>query len=379
MDYKQFTDYYEFYKQLKKDFKSSALTGDLNYLLIPVTAFNFTEVDIEKFNQIYQMIVSHPTVSKIVRTKSGGISVKAENLHFPMYDLRELKSSVELTFVCLEGCFRFQVRGSFIIDEETANKPYFNWWKEFKKKCKEHDVDLEALAIDNGEEVKKTIESPKIEMYNELDKGMTFENVHHIDFNASHIAGMVKYHPELKEVFEDIYTLRKQPGKEHWKKALTNVWGKFQSNTSGIHYKWAHISRDGIHDTNDRLKDMTMKLLMNNNEILLYNTDGIWYTGDIYHDENEGKKMGQWKHDYTNCTFRMKSAGAYEFKYRDENGKECYKCVVRGKTKLDLVKPRSQWEWGDIFKAAADVQIKYQFVTGIGFVTSFEEMEEENE
>ena len=48
----------------------------------------------------------------------------------------------------------------------------------------------------------------------------------------------------------------------------------------------------------------------------------------------------------------MKNAN-YEF---IEDGK--YTPVVRGKTKLDRVKPRSEWQWGDIFKYDANELLK---------------------
>ena len=82
--------------------------------------------------------------------------------------------------------------------------------------------------------------------------------------------------------------------------------------------------------------------------VISYNTDGVWYDGEIYHGEGEGPNLGQWSNDHVNCMFRAKSAGAYEF---IEDGK--YYPVVRGQTTLDAIKPRSSWEWGDIYKSTS--------------------------
>ena len=51
--------------------------------------------------------------------------------------------------------------------------------------------------------------------------------------------------------------------------------------------------------------------------------------------------------DHIYCQFRLKSKGAYE--YIDGDGH--YQPVVRGYTKLDQIKDRSEWHWGDIYQA----------------------------
>jgi hypothetical protein len=56
----------------------------------------------------------------------------------------------------------------------------------------------------------------------------------------------------------------------------------------------------------------------------------------------------------------MRSAGAYEF---IEDGK--YHVRLRGHTNLDHIKPRSCWEWGDIYQDEC-VVINFEFVEGVG-------------
>ena len=79
-------------------------------------------------------------------------------------------------------------------------------------------------------------------------------------------------------------------------------------------------------------------------KVLMHNTDGIWYQGEIYHGDGEGKSICQWENDHINCTYRAKSKGIYEF---IEDGK--YTVVARGRYELDKIKPRDKWEWGDIY------------------------------
>ena len=93
----------------------------------------------------------------------------------------------------------------------------------------------------------------------------------------------------------------------------------------------------------------------------MINVDGIWYQGEIYHDEDEGPNIGQWANDHINCKWRAKSSGSYEF---IEDGK--YYPVVQGCTGYDCVKPRTEWEWGDIYKTGK--QLVYYFKDGVGLI-----------
>jgi hypothetical protein len=110
------------------------------------------------------------------------------------------------------------------------------------------------------------------------------------------------------------------------------------------------------------MRELAEKMKKSGRRILAYNTDGIWYVGDVYHDEGEGKGLGQWENDHINCKIRFKSAGSYEY---IENGK--YTPVQRGLTKLDSIKPRDEWQWGDIFSDEGK-EITYTFVNEIGFI-----------
>lgn len=110
--------------------------------------------------------------------------------------------------------------------------------------------------------------------------------------------------------------------------------------------EWANLARDAIADNNKRIFDLAFELTISGREVIGYNTDGIWYRGEIYHGNGEGDNLGEWHNDHINCLFRSKSDGAYEF---IEDGK--YMAVVRGNTSFDAIEPdRNNWHWGDIYK-----------------------------
>lgn len=335
--------------------KHAELCRRPNYSLIPVTCLEMNEEGIRTFNKIYQALIDDTEMNQIVRTPSKGISTERRAFRPPMWDARQTKNCVEITIVDIEGMWRIQIRTGKIPTDDNGN--YFNWWKTFQGVCKDMGVDLKELAIDNGEEVKKEIPKYIIDEGNDLYRGVTFENVHHIDFHSSFGGGVAKYYPTLAPVYEYLYQKRKD--KPEYKSCITNSIGKFQSEHVG--YKWAHIARDAIKDNNERVRELARRLVLSGREILLYNTDGIWYTGSIYHGEGEGDRMGQWCNDHTNCTLRIKSKGAYEY---IEDGK--YHPVIRGYTNLDDIEPdREKWHWGDIFNAAVK---KFYFHEGIGII-----------
>lgn len=326
----------------------SELFRDANYLKIPVYAIGMTEEGMAEFNEIY-FELRQMELNTIVRTKSGGISIARKNFRPPMWDVRQHTSFIEMTVLLAAGAWRIQFRVYEKIDDKKQV-----WGRtafmEFTKVCRKFGIDINDYVIDNGEEVKKEIESPIIDLV--VRPNRIYHNVHHLDLNSSHIAGMVKYHPYLAEPLTMIYEKRKE--NPIYKDILTHTWGYLQSKLHGA--KWAHISRDGIKYTNERLRELTKKLEESGRTVLAHNTDGIWYSGEVYHDENEGTKIGQWKNDYTNCPmWRAKSKGAYEFLTSDGE----YKPVIRGRTRLDRIKPREEWSWGDIFQEDATILVFY--------------------
>ena len=118
-------------------------------------------------------------------------------------------------------------------------------------------------------------------------------------------------------------------------KAILNFsigWMQSYKPSNKRYAEWAHLSRDAIADNNKRIIDLSIRLQASGRKILGYNTDGIWYQGQIYHGAGEGNNLGDWSNDHTNCLFRSKSDGSYEF--IEDN---TYNAVVRNCRNSNLI------------------------------------------
>jgi hypothetical protein len=262
---------------------------------------------------------------------------------------------------------RIQFRQTTSVLKEENKQTFYGRqaFIEFKKELLKDGIDLNKYVISNGAEVKKEIPKYLIQLEKDMYKDLIFENCHHVDFHSSFPAGLVKYYPEMYPTVNRIYEHRKE--KEINKSILNNTIGFFQS-IDQCEAKWAQLSRDAIKDNNDRIMALAKRLKDAGRLVISYNTDGIWYQGDIYHGEGEGKKLGDWENDHINCRFRAKSAGAYEF---IEDGK--YYPVIRGRTNYDLIKPRDEWEWGDIYRKEARCLLFF-WKEGVGIVNEKNEL-----
>lgn len=317
------------------------------------------EKDRETFNEIYKTL-KKSNLGTLVRTKSGGIKLCKENRR-GVWDFKAVNVGVVITAI-LEGytfCYRIgnEIKSTKDDKSVSGTTAFFK----FKTLCLENGIDLEDYAIDNGAEVKDTIPAPKISMkyiMTKDDEGIA--NCHHIDFHNSYPAGLCNTHPEFRPIVEPLYESRKTNPEN---KAILNLTiGYMQSKNPSCKARWAHLSKDAIIDNNNRIDALAAKLEASGHDILGYNTDGIWYSGEIYHGEGEGKHLGEWENDHTNCLFRSKSDGAYEF---IEDGQ--YHAVVRGKTNYDFVESREHWQWGDIFRHGLTF-IKYRWDKDEGVV-----------
>lgn len=332
-------------QELLKEFTGTPLVhqSKMNYINIKCSLLTPNIENANKFNKILKYLKEN-IENKVPRTKSGGISTSGF-VWIPSYDYTYSGSGAELLIITEFGMYRIQFRPKLTETEDSKSMSGRKAFNKFKEILSENGINLDDYAVDNGEEVKKEIESPMIKMDNNFFISTKDENgirnAHHIDFHNSYPGGLMITHPEFKSVIEMMYNKRKE--NPIYKAILNYSIGFMQSKWVG--YKYAALSRDAINNNNARLRRVAQALKDTGRTVLAYNTDGIWYCGDIYHGEGEGKNVGQWENDHTNCTIRFKSAGAYEF---IENGQ--YHPVVRGYTKLDIIKPRDNWEWGDIYQ-----------------------------
>ena len=328
-----------------EDIKKTELMWRINQKLIPTTQLDFSEESLELFNSIVNRC-NAKKFNRIERTAIG--SYAYSKTICPAYDVRATKSLIELTYCAIDGMFRLQIR---TVNKDTNDNELTGWksFLTFKKLCAKYDIDLDSYAIDNGAEVKKDIEPYIIDFGANTKKHEIYFDAHHLDFHSSFPSGLIITHPEFTPVITELYNGRKQ--NPEYKYILNSTIGYMQSQDC-CKAKWAHLSRDAINNNNKRIRDLAQRLIETGHEILAYNTDGIWYTGDVYHDENEGKKLTQWENDHTYVAIRFKSKGSYE--YMDEDGN--YTPVVRGRTLLDDVKPREDWVWGDIYQENTKVK-----------------------
>ena len=328
-------------KELKqlKHIESSA---KINYLLIPVSVIDMTREGAKRFNKIYHYLKSQ-NLYQLERTSSGAIK-SGSHRRRPAWDIRTTRTCVEMT-VLFEGyAWRIQFR-SKLPDNKMSGRKAFTL---FKRILLKRGIDLEKYAIQNGLEVKKTIEKPLIGAKRDLFYDYTFEKVNHIDFHSSYAGGLANTHPEFKEVLEELYSKREE--KEEYKNILNFSIG-FMQSIGGCGARWAHLSRDAIRDNNERIKKLAEILEKKGRIVLTFNTDGIWYKGTVYHGEGEGDGLGQWHNDHVDCKFRAKSSGSYEF---IEKG--IYNPVVRGIPNED----KDSWDWGDIYDKKAE-PLKFEF------------------
>lgn len=314
-------------------------------------------------------ILKASELNKLERTKSGAIR-KGPRYFTNLYAWDERRSSVGCCItVCLCGFTYVLKFGNFKGKAKPELYPNIAF-NIFKSTCEKHGVDLDKYIITNGNEVKKEIPAPMIEMYQlHTEKSKGIKNVHHIDFHNSFPAGLANTHPEFRPAIDELYQGRKEH--KEYKFVLNDAIGWMQSwcPEKGRFAAWAHLSRDAIKDNNDRIHELTERLMRAGRIIIGHNTDGIWYQGDIYHGDGEGPGLGEWENDYTNCLFRAKSRGAYEFICDGE-----LHVKMRGLAGKDAIEPdRSKWSWGDIYKE----KINYFTFTekdGIQYVETHDEI-----
>ena len=335
-------------KDLLNNYKFAKWTYSPNKLLFPKNYLSMDQLD--EFNKIYHFCQKN--YHEVDPTSSGAIPYNHKVRHVQRFCVVKSKVGFELVIMALEGCFRIIIRNGKlkndnVITGSKAIKEIFKTAEEFKviDTFKAH-----VSTKEDGLAIKQEIESPIIKCIKEEYKGQEFENCHHIDFNSSYASRIVEQYPELKPMYEYLYSKRKE-NDGYFKHCLTNSIGMMQSKhcidiETGFKnspYQLAHFSKIAINGNNNKIYEYLMLLSISGRKPLMVNTDGIWYQGEIYHDKFEGQNICQWKNDHKNCKLYIKSNGAYQF---IEDGK--INSVVRGYTALDAIKPREQWGWREI-------------------------------
>lgn len=344
-------------------------------MLIPVNNFGFNDEGIREFNNIYKYCLQQEANGifqrRFVITKSQGISIAHGNIRGPMWSIKAAgnKTFAEILIRNPDGrYYRFIIGHHKDKEQNMYGRKAFQI---YKQKLLEFNVNIEdfALESDEGFEVKQTIPSPKIGFKeNRTTAERTYYNCHHIDLHSAYNAGMMKAFPAFEPAIREMYNMRKVM--PEYKDVLNMTQGMLQSEI--LQYRFSHISKAGYVFVNEQLDIMAEKLRTSGRRILAYNTDGIWYQGDLYEDSTFGPDIGQWDTDYKNCKVRFAGdGGSYEvFGEIKEKGlwsEPKYVVHARGKLAIEKTFPREEWTWENsgLFKSPI---INYYFVEGIGFI-----------
>lgn len=344
-----------------------------------------TQKGADEFNKLYQELLraglwidenGKLMCFELKRTPSMGISYANLNPTLNYYTMEVTHARVKIIFsigkqIWTSISFKNDAKTNDEFESDDGNEHLTGneGFKTFCGICKKHDIDITKFAIDNGKEIKSEIDKAVIEIGKDGVTHEIYKNVHHLDYNSAYFAGICNEYPELLPAALEIYNKKKEesakkkqglPYTEKYKFILNTTQGYMQSPY--VQYRYANLSKAGVNWCHDNVLTLAHKVRDSGRKILLFNTDGFWYQGDVYHDENEGEEMGQWKNDHINCKFRMRSKGAYEFV---EDNK--YYPVLRGCSTWDNVKPRSEWVWGDIYNGS---HITFEFKKGKGIIIS---------
>lgn len=322
-----------------------------NYFKFPIQHLPYSHEGFEKYNEIIKFLreTLELNENKALFTKSGGVCTYRDG-----YGIKRYKTGYEIVVkygpLCVRIIFdQFNKNGDKT--EVGGRMSYLELNKEFKK----DGIDLAKYAVNNGLEVKQTITTPLIACGAKLKLNNEYEHVHHLDFHSAYASGISETYPELKPTYERLYAKRLESAeqKKRIKSLFTNSTGYFQSQfckIKGNEYALSPLAKAAIGWTKTQVSLMANELAKHGYTPLLFNTDGIWYAkfkGDKtieskpYVNDKHGKTLGTYDNDHTECKFRVKSKGCYEF---IENGE--YHPVVRGVPR-EITK---SWQWGDIYK-----------------------------
>lgn len=378
---------YEEFKQREDLLQSWIVRNNIKYLdakklsdintgngSIPITNFGLNQKDIDKFNELINILKMFSEKPNIVWNPSGSASVAKSNMTGgPRWDvINEKGGSSDIWVLRLHCSFRIRLHEHDNLEVENVKQINgYQAFRTFTKLCQKFGITLEDYAlpytpcvlddetydwvpfdysyiaakgevkmINDGVEENRLTSSYKIELLGEKDK--VYENVHHIDLHSAFPSNLIKAYPEFTEVFTYIYNRRKE---DPMMKAIMN-YSIGMMHSSLIDYKYSHLSRAAINGCNQVIARLLKELRDSGRTPIAINTDGIWYQGEIYHSSEEGPNLGQWANDHINCKIRFKSAGSYEY---IEDG--VYHPVVRGATVLDRqgIK-REDWTWGSIYQ-----------------------------
>ena len=354
-----------------------------NLIKIPVTWMNPKEENAALWNEAYRDTRDY---IKVVPTPSGGISKKGFNFRYYSKLLDITKNSMNLYIITPFGCYALRFRDAYRKESGDGNLSGCVAFNKLRRLFKRegNGFDLSTLAIKNGLEVKSTITNPDIRLIKDYQDKI-IEHAFHVDIHSAYFAGIVKHFGHYGDgafghVVNYIYEHRNDGTEEskYYKSILNCSQGYMQSQwdiakapgeEKARGYAHAHLSKAGIEDCKKTLASIIKRYEKIGCKLVATNTDGAWLIPPKGHERDRdflsdvrgyGSKLGEFSIDSFDCTLRYRTRGAYEY---IEDG--IYTPVLRGQTRLDFLKPRTSWEWGDIYHQQAEI-IRYKFLENDG-------------
>lgn len=336
-----------------RQYKHKRRTNKPNRFALEINEFALDEEGIKEFNAIYQYCKAN--YRRVEATNSEAIPYNNAFKNYFRYCVIITSTRFELDLIAKEGCYRWTIGSKPVNEKENAisGKKAVRQVYALARKLK-IDLTPYASSVEEGRKIKETILSPLIEEYclkGVLQYKMIEDGkVHHLDLNSSYASRICEVVEELKPLYQYLFDKRHEDD-NFYKHVLTNHIGcwqslfcpKYHDSRKCSPYQFAKLSKIAIDNTRHLIEHYLKKLIENGRTPLLTNTDGIWYHGELFHDEFEGEGLGKRHHDHINCNILIKSKGAYQYQ---ENG--ITYTIVRGRTNLDTILDRTERKFGQI-------------------------------
>ena len=243
-------------------YKHTAYKLKPNKNKIPIN--NFTFEQLEEFNEIYKFVSNNYRLVK--HTQSQGISVKINERMHERYFVVKGNQRFELVVICAEGCYRFLLQNKKKDDNVVSGQQAC---RSIYKYAEKYGIDFAKYSntSEEGKEIKKGIESPHIQVLKPIMLGKKIKNVYHMDFKSSYASRICEKFPELKPMYDDIFSKRKQDD-GYYKHVLTNSIGAWQSlycvdyesRRKTKPYQFANLSKIAINGTRAKIEEKITQL-----------------------------------------------------------------------------------------------------------------------
>lgn len=324
----------------------------LNYYKLPLTEVSFkketlSQANVKILNEFIDRMKASKAFTKLKRTPSKGISIEGAYLHSHpfQYDIVKSTSKIILTVATMEGSYKIAIGWFKAKEEKKEGKTPSRRWIQA---CEKHNIDLSKYenSFEEGKLAAASIHKPAVGTVTAIRDKIYEGNIHHLDFHKFYPSGIVMLHPEFREAFEELVNNKDKEALDIGTRYLASEYAQ---------YKYAKVIKEGINYMYERFFQLSDELNKSGRKILAYNTDGIWYQGEVYHGIYEGTGLGEWENDYINIQkIRFKSSGLGAYEFIKEDG--TYESRYKGQSSYEREIPRDQWVWGDIYKGS-DISI----------------------